>query len=203
MVIDAQKEFCSPWRLMGRRGTWETRRTCIKIANQIPRFRHYGATIYNIYFDHNPMASAASIDFYKYKPDFNHDWFVRKSGDSAFRGTDGKLEAHLHDQNIDTLYICGFNTTACVRSTVLDALSCDFNVRIFQDLTANDRFAEGDPTEHLKRLDDLGARSVTSDQRLQDFEENLIQTTGQKRSNSPKPRLQIKSILRPLNITKP
>lgn len=65
-------------------------------------------------------------------PDEN-DFIIIKSKPSAFFGT--PLMSILHEMNIDTLIVCGGSTSGCVRATVIDAFSYNFNVLVVEDCT--------------------------------------------------------------------
>lgn len=62
-----------------------------------------------------------------------NDFVIIKSKPSAFFGT--PLMSILHELNIDTLIICGGTTSGCVRATVIDAFSYNFNVLVVEDCT--------------------------------------------------------------------
>jgi maleamate amidohydrolase len=54
-----------------------------------------------------------------------------KTAPSAFWGT--PLMAHLTDQGVDTIVVCGETTSGCVRATVVDACSARLNVIVPED----------------------------------------------------------------------
>jgi maleamate amidohydrolase len=56
---------------------------------------------------------------------------VTKAASSAFFGT--PLIAHLGRQKIDTLIVCGESTSGCVRASVVDARSYQFNVLVVEE----------------------------------------------------------------------
>ena len=70
---------------------------------------------------------------------------------SAFFGTG--LDAWLRERGIDTLYICGYSTSGCVRASALDALQHGFI-----PMTVSDASADRNEDLHGQNLRDLGAK---------------------------------------------
>lgn len=70
---------------------------------------------------------------------------------SAFFGTD--LDLSLREMNVDTLVICGYSTSGCVRASVLDALQYGF-----APFVARDACADRHPEPHQANLFDLQAK---------------------------------------------
>jgi nicotinamidase-related amidase len=56
---------------------------------------------------------------------------LRKTVPSAF--FDSPLRGLLRDQAVDSVVVCGFSTSGCVRATALDALQCDLRVIVVDD----------------------------------------------------------------------
>ena len=46
---------------------------------------------------------------------------------------DSPLRGLLRDQAVDSVVVCGFSTSGCVRATAVDALQCDFRVAVVAD----------------------------------------------------------------------
>ncbi len=82
------------------------------------------------------------------------DLVITKHFPSAFFGT--PLAAMLAAGRIDTLLLCGFSTSGCVRATAVDALCLGFVPIVVSD-------AVGDRSEEVHRanLFDLGAKTAT------------------------------------------
>ena len=59
------------------------------------------------------------------------DIAIAKQYFSAF--TDTSLEQKLKEQNIQTLYICGVNTSTCVQATAVDAFALGFRVCVVRN----------------------------------------------------------------------
>jgi nicotinamidase-related amidase len=73
-------------------------------------------------------------DKYAIRPEFTpqpDDIVITKQRASVFFGT--PLIAHLTQQNIRTLIICGESTSGCVRATVADAHSYGFQVALVEE----------------------------------------------------------------------
>ncbi len=141
LVIDMQKEFCKtgPVReaiFATRRGTIDTEETVKHTAPIIDKFRDANLPIYSIYFAEKPK-HPFFIDFYGYKYRTG-DTLVYKNENSAFKTPDNKFEQTLNDAGHKNLLIVGFNTCACVKSTVIDAQKAGFNTWLALDCTGND-----------------------------------------------------------------
>lgn len=79
------------------------------------------------------------------------DVVLRKSKPSAFFGT-GLLH-YLLELKIDTLLVTGTTTSGCVRATVIDAFSHNFNVAVVEECT----FDRGEAS-HAINLFDMNAK---------------------------------------------
>ncbi|HTK84160.1 MAG TPA: isochorismatase family cysteine hydrolase, partial [Patescibacteria group bacterium] len=134
LVIDVQQEFCDPSH-RERRGNRRTVKISDRIASMMPAFRAAGIPVYAIYFDSSKRLRVRDVDWYKFRPEAG-DICVAKNADSAFDGSDIKkiLERNGHK----TLLACGFNRSACVGKTVVDASIEGFNVLLLSDLVGND-----------------------------------------------------------------
>lgn len=80
-----------------------------------------------------------------------NDIVIQKEKPSAFFGT--ALVSHLIQMGIDSLLICGTTTSGCVRATVIDAFSYNFQVAIVQEGT----FDRGE-VSHKVNLFDMNAK---------------------------------------------
>lgn len=134
LVIDAQIKFCDP---EGKRGNQETKRISERIQSLMSEFRKINILIYAVYFSREEIEDPEKIDFYQFKPDLE-DKLIRKTADSAFRGS--SIKEVLKEDKKKLLLACGFNASACVRSTVLDAKESGFDVCVLEDLTGNDQW---------------------------------------------------------------
>ena len=70
--------------------------------------------------------------FEAFKPE-SQDLIVYKERASVFFGT--ALIAHLTQQGIDSLIVCGESTSGCVRASVVDAYSYGFHVVVVEECT--------------------------------------------------------------------
>lgn len=48
-----------------------------------------------------------------------------------------KLEKLLKDNNIDTVYLCGLDTDACILKTAVDLFENNYNVKVIENLCAS------------------------------------------------------------------
>lgn len=131
VVVDVQKEYCDP---RGRRGLPTTHKIAKRIRGAIPAFKKIGLKIYPVYFAHKDQ-KLRDIDFFRYRPDFS-DTLIRKNDDSAFKGS--AIDRILQGDRKKSLLVCGFNLSACVKDTILDARRKGYNVIMMEDLTGND-----------------------------------------------------------------
>ena len=81
------------------------------------------------------------------------DIVFRKTHASCFHGTE--LDNWLSARGVDSVLVCGFTTSGCVRATAVDALQCDYATFVIQDAVA-----DRDPDAHRANLYDLGAKYV-------------------------------------------
>jgi nicotinamidase-related amidase len=160
MVVDVQRHFCDPSyrdKYGEPRGSDHTDEVAKSIAKAIPQFRQLGVDVSWIYsheYSFWPRSSLKSFGgFHLAEPDRKKDQFFAKYDDSIFQPTGlishfmwanglpapkTAFEKYLRQQNKKTVITCGFNLSACVRSSARDALSNGFNVIALEDLCAND-----------------------------------------------------------------
>jgi nicotinamidase-related amidase len=79
------------------------------------------------------------------------DIVLRKGVPSAF--FDSPLRQLLHNLAVDSVMVCGFTTSGCVRATAVDALQCNFRLSVVRD-ACGDR----DRAAHEANLRDLGLK---------------------------------------------
>lgn len=79
------------------------------------------------------------------------DVLLPKKHPSAFFGT--PLVSHLVDLGVDTLFVTGCSTSGCVRSSVVDAFSYNFNVIVPEECVF-----DRSPTSHAVNLWDMNAK---------------------------------------------
>lgn len=79
------------------------------------------------------------------------DLVVRKGVPSAF--FDSPLRQTLQDLGVDSVAVCGFTTSGCVRATAVDALQSNFKLVVVRD-ACGDR----DRDAHEANLRDLGLK---------------------------------------------
>ncbi len=131
LVIDVQTVFVHH----RRRGNEITEHVADRIAELTPTFKDAGVKPYWIYYGRSRLWPRR-LDlpgFYKVNPD--NDPVVRKHHDSAFKGSD--IHQILQRDGVQNLLVSGFNTSACVRKTVLSALKMKYNVCVLEDMTEN------------------------------------------------------------------
>lgn len=76
-----------------------------------------------------------------------NEWALYKPRWGAFHGT--HLEAHLHDHDVSTLIVCGFNFTTSVRATIYEAGARDFRIVVVPDALSG---ASEDAVRELGRI---------------------------------------------------
>lgn len=77
-----------------------------------------------------------------------HDIVIRKGVPSAF--FDSPLRQLLVNLSVDSVLVCGFTTSGCVRATAVDALQCNFRL-----VVARDACGDRDRAAHEANLRDL------------------------------------------------
>ena len=77
----------------------------------------------------------------------DRDIVIKKQKPSAFFGT--PIMSFLNDLHIDTLLIAGTTTSGCVRGTVIDGFSYNFNVAVIEECT----FDRGQASHALNLFD--------------------------------------------------
>lgn len=89
---------------------------------------------------------------------------VTKQYASAFVGT--TIEQDLHERGVDTLVICGWSTSGCVRATGVDAVS-----RGFIPIVVREGVGDRHAGPHESNLFDLNAKAadVVSEQDVKDY----------------------------------
>jgi maleamate amidohydrolase len=80
-----------------------------------------------------------------------HDIVMRKVVPSAF--FDSPLRQLLVNLGVDSVLVCGFTTSGCVRATAVDALQCNFRL-----VVARDACGDRDRAAHEANLRDLGLK---------------------------------------------
>ena len=76
---------------------------------------------------------------------------LRKGVPSAF--FDSPLRQMLVNQGVDSVVVCGFSTSGCVRATAVDALQCNFRL-----LVVSDACGDRDRPAHDANLRDIGLK---------------------------------------------
>jgi len=79
------------------------------------------------------------------------DVVFRKTHASCFFNTG--LDEWLRSAQVDTLVICGFTTSGCVRATAVDALQYDYRVTVIEDCVG-----DRDRAAHIANLHDIDAK---------------------------------------------
>ena len=134
LAIDIQPKFCDPAKT---RGNQETHRISEHISRHVmPRLRKcVHKTI--LICGWEPPKEELRDAFYKIRPE-EGDIIINKDNDSAFRGSDIKLQ--LADLGITRLIMYGFNAGHCVQKTALDGLKHKFNVCVLEDAVGTGDF---------------------------------------------------------------
>lgn len=135
LVIDSQKQFCDP---VWDRGNASTVATARHIGRLLPDFRRAGLPVYAIYYARSLCAKPEYLDYYGFEPAPGDTILIKKSN-SAFKtgATAETLRLAGHRQ----LLICGFNYSACVKDTAIDAAHAGYQVTVLRDMCANDEWA--------------------------------------------------------------
>jgi nicotinamidase-related amidase len=175
LVIDVQRQFCDPEHEEGR-GNQETVEASERIAAAIPKFRSAGIPVYAVYFDTTMNRHPDLVDWYKFRPAYS-DTMVPKNNMSAFKSS--CIEELLLEKGHKTLLACGFNRSACVAETLIDARSRGFNVIVLPDLTGNDRVNKVRTEEDdMEMFADMGINILDSGTALQNIPCAFVRIPG-------------------------
>lgn len=146
MTVDVQKVFACK---MSSRGTKITDLVSKKIASLCPVFNQFGMDVAHVVLDHT-FGGSIKTDSYRWpsplheinRKDHLHD-LIYKDESSAFQATYREdcgrvpIATYLEDRKKKTLFMAGFNLTACVMATANDAIEQGYNIVYVSDLVAN------------------------------------------------------------------
>ncbi len=153
--VDMQKEFAKigPIRdflLADRRGNIETEAVAQHAGQMIKAFRASGTPIYSIYTANRPR-HFSMIDFYGYSYDIL-DKLVQKNTNSAFQTAENDFAARLDKHGHKNLLFAGFNTCACVKETIYDALKKGYKPWLMIDCTGDDNINDRELSPEILRV---------------------------------------------------
>lgn len=140
LVVDVQRRYADP--VFKERGSLKTERTAKHIAKLVPGFRALGIQPYFVYLFREDMAESANNPddccggFYQVSPEPG-DILVPKTGASAIDSSD--IVQQLTEAGHKKLILVGFNASACIKSTALDAIKAGFEVCVLCDAVENDK----------------------------------------------------------------
>jgi nicotinamidase-related amidase len=95
------------------------------------------ARAFGWYGNQNPPETDICIELVKYS---NKENTFNKDTYSAFKSED--FRKYLEDNKITNLFICGFDTDACVLATSYEAFDLGYRVEVLEDLTASTKGRE-------------------------------------------------------------
>jgi maleamate amidohydrolase len=164
IIVDATVGFTDPASALGS----DSRSELTVIARLIAAFRGRGLPIvYTVNaYEHAAEASVfrekiplldllvAGSPLAEVTPEIApqpNDTVIRKTVPSAF--FDSPLRQLLVNQGVDSVVVCGFTTSGCVRATAVDALQCNFRL-----VVASDACGDRDREAHAANLRDLGLK---------------------------------------------
>lgn len=122
-----------------------------KIAKHIEE-NNYDCVLFTKFVNHNNSHAAKAFGWYKMQgsPETDickelvkfskADNTFRKDTYSAFKNKEFK--EYLEKQEITNLYICGFDTDACVLATSYEGFDLGYRVEVIEDLTATSKGEE-------------------------------------------------------------
>lgn len=107
--------------------------------------------------DFHPDLESGNIDLKLLKGTHNKD-----DGYSAFEATNTSLAGFLHEQDIQTLYVCGLATDYCVKASALDAVKQGFHTYVITDAIAAVNLQPGDDQKALDEMYANGCMLIES-----------------------------------------
>ena len=170
LVIDMQEGFLNPESPTYIPMAWETVPRCAAVQRKA---RELGISVYFIIRKYAP--DGTDVEFTRYfawkeggkpcsSPESPIGWnmpaeFEVLAGDtvlvkprySAFFNT--HLDGILRRKGIDTVLVTGTTTPNCIRATVFDAISLDYNTVVLDDCTSS-------VNEEVQRVNMLGMRTI-------------------------------------------
>lgn len=155
LIVDVQKRYCDP---RGKRGNALTDGVSARISIIAAAYRAMGLPIYVIHTSASPWLGGRP-GFHHFRPDRKQDVLVRKVFDSGFHN--GELAEQLRRDGRKSVLVCGFNLSACVRATAIDAKAAGFDVKLVRDLSGNDNYNHS-PDAIVMGLKKKGIRVVRS-----------------------------------------
>ncbi|PCI55349.1 MAG: hypothetical protein COB36_06915 [Alphaproteobacteria bacterium] len=166
IIIDAQRYFADPTYRHNPDnpdypqggGDEKTNATSENIATLVPKFKEAGLQTGWVYFRNMPDQNEDTYGgFHNVAPDKDTDFFAGKSTTSPFEDKDSHFKETLINNGVKNLIVSGFNTSACLYQTVLDALDENFNVCVLLDMTEN---GEGGDPKLQEKLDHMRAEGA-------------------------------------------
>jgi nicotinamidase-related amidase len=156
LIVDAQQQFCDP--LWGG-GNQNTLAVCRRIRDIVPAFRTVGLPVMGVYFTNEGNTPRERIDYFKFHP-AAEDAVLQKTTNSAFAS--GNTAAHIAAAGYRHLYMCGFNFSACLKATAMQAVNNGYDVTILRDLSANNDFARKPEDVATLEMQNAGIRIIDS-----------------------------------------
>ncbi len=169
LIVDQEKRFCKR-RLLSYifedRGTAQTQRTAKHNAFVLNRFRLQDAPVYIVHFGQGDLDhEKVNQKLFKISAQPNN-YVIGKNKNSAMAGSD--LDQKLKDDHRKTLWIMGFNLSACIAQTAIDAVKKGYEVYVLIDCVADGKFAASDLSA-IQEMRDAGVKFAYSDEALDYF----------------------------------
>lgn len=163
LVIDVQRRYADPD--FKERGSLKTHRVAHKITQFLPIMRNLGIPIYFAYLYRQGHDEAPGDPenccggFHLVRP-ASGDQLVPKTGASSFTSSD--MPERLLHAGHRHLIMVGFNSSACIRHSALDAKKQGFDVTVLKDLVENDVDNNRPKIVRLKTLRQKGVKVCLS-----------------------------------------
>lgn len=175
IIVDATNGFTDPASPLGSESTAELavierliaafRARTLPIVYTVNAYSH--AAEASVFREKIPLlnllvADAPLADIAMQVAPLPGDIVIRKTVPSAF--FDSPLRQLLTAQGVDSVLVCGFTTSGCVRATAVDALQSNFRL-----IVARDACGDRDTQAHEANLRDIGLKYgdvLTADESL-------------------------------------
>ncbi|MEA4916167.1 isochorismatase family protein [Proteiniphilum sp.] len=174
LIVDVQNDFCPGGALAVKDGD-----KIVSVINGImDKFDliissqdwHPQETVH---FEKWPIHCVAGTAGAEFHPDLENNKIDLKllkgtgnkdDGYSAFEATSASLTGFLHENNIESLYVCGLATDYCVKASAIDAVEQGFHTYVITDAIGAVNAQPGDDEKAIHEMYSKGCLLIESEE---------------------------------------